>query len=324
MMKYVGFCLAVFMAWFATAGAAVAQAKFPDRPIRVVLPFPPGGAVDLIARLVTAKISEQRGWAFIVESRAGAGGVIATEAVAKATPDGYTLLLTTPNHTINAALKSKLPYDTERDLVPISVVAEVPMLLVSHPAAPFKTFKELVAHAKANPRQLNYSSAGNGTLPHISMELMMKLAGIEVVHVPYRGAAPALTDLIGGVVQLKYDTYATSRELVAAGRLRALAFASAARSSLMPDVPTIAELGFPGYEGVLWNALMAPAGVPKPIIELMQAASAEAVRTPALVSRLRQDGIEPVGGASAVLGKRIATEIQQWRELARSAKLAIE
>src|SRR5260370_30846450 len=249
------------------ATACPCQAQYPERPIRLILPFPAGGAVDLVARLVTARMAEELGRPFVIENRAGAGGVIATDATAKAAPDGYTLLLTTPNHSINAALNPKLPYDTEKDLAPISIVAEVPELLVSHPAAPFESFPGFVDYAKKNPGKLNYASAGNGTLPHVSMELLLRRLGIAVAHIPYRGAAPAMTDLLAGQVQLKMDTYATASQLVADRKLRALAYASRARSTLMPGVPTVAEMGLPGYEGILWIGMMAPAAKAKPVIE---------------------------------------------------------
>src|SRR5215207_238557 len=207
--------LALAAAGLALTGTAPAAAQYPDKPMRWILPFPAGGAVDLVARTVAAKMSEDLGKPIIIENKAGAGGIIATDAVAKSAPDGYTLLLTTPNHTINAALQTSLPYDTEKDLVPVSVVAEVPEVLVSHPAAPFKTFPEMVDHAKRHPGKLNYASAGIGTLPHVTMELLLRSIGIQVAHIPYRGAAPAMTDLLAGVVQLKMDTYTTSNPQVA-------------------------------------------------------------------------------------------------------------
>jgi tripartite-type tricarboxylate transporter receptor subunit TctC len=182
--------LFVLAANIIAASPAPALAQYPDRPIRLLLPFPAGGAVDIVARVIAAKMSEDLGKPFVIENKAGAGGIIATDSVAKAAPDGCTLLLTTPNHTINAALQASLPYDTEKDLVPVSVVAEVPEVLVSHPAAPFRTFPEFVDHAKKNPGKLNYASAGIGTLPHVTMELLLRSIGIQVAHIPYRGRRP--------------------------------------------------------------------------------------------------------------------------------------
>ena len=299
-------------------------AQYPERPIRLILPFPAGGAVDHVARLVTARMAEDLGRPFVIENKAGAGGVIAADATAKAAPDGYTLLLTTPNHTINAALNPKLSYDTEKDLLPVSIVAEVPELLVSHPAAPFETFAGFVAYAKKNPGKLNYSSAGNGTLPHVTMELLLRRTGIEVAHIPYRGAAPAMTDLLAGQVQLKMDTYATANQHVAQGKLNALAFASRERSALMPDVPTVAEMGLPGYEGILWIGIVAPAATPRPVVEKLAAAAQRAVRTPELAERLKRDGVEPVGGTPEAFGALIGKEIVQWRNLAQSAKITLD
>src|SRR6516165_1389453 len=262
--------------WFSTAAAAVLLstaisepcfAQYPERAVHVLTPFPPGGAVDLVTRLVTDRMAAELRRPFVVEAKAGAGGIIATDAVAKSEPDGYTLLIATPNHTINAALQPKLPYDTEQDLAPVAIMAAVPEVLVSHPASPFTDFAGFVAYARANPGKLNYSSAGIGTLPHVTMELLLKSLKLNVAHVPYRGAAPAMTDLLAGVVQLKLDTYATSAQYVEAGKLRVLAYGGRARSPLLPNVPTVAEMGVPGYEGVLWTGLMAPARTPAAIIE---------------------------------------------------------
>jgi tripartite-type tricarboxylate transporter receptor subunit TctC len=269
-------------------------------------------------------MADDLGKPFVIENKAGAGGVIATDATAKAAPDGYTLLLTTPNHTINAAIHPKLPFDTEKDLMPVSIVADVPELLVSHPAAPFKTYAGFVDYARKNPGKLNYASAGNGTLPHVTMELLLRRTGIAVTHIPYRGAAPAMTDLLAGQVQLKMDTYATANQLVADGKLVALAFASRARSALMPDVPTIAEMGLAGYEGILWIGIVAPAGTPRPVIDKLASAAQRAVRAPDLAERLKRDGVEPVGSTPEEFGVLIAREIGQWRTLAQSARITLE
>ena len=299
-------------------------AEYPERPIRLLLPFPAGGAVDIVARVMAAQMANDLGKPILIENKSGAGGIVATDAVAKSAPDGYTILLTTPNHTINAALQPKLPYDTEKDLMPISVIATVPEVLVSNPDAPFKTFQEFVAYAKQNPGKLNYASAGVGTLPHLTMELLLQRVGVKVTHVPYRGAAPAMTDLLANVVQLKLDTYATSHPQVAAGKLRMLGIASSHRSKLMPDVPTIAEMGLPGYEGNLWIGMMAPAGTPQAVIDKLAAAGAKAARTPKVVERLQRDGVEPVGGTPADMRALIAREIPQWRDLAKAANIKLQ
>lgn len=299
-------------------------AEYPERPIHLVLPFPAGGAVDIVARVMAAQMAEDLGKPILIENKSGAGGIVATDAVAKSAPDGYTILLTTPNHTINAALQPKLPYDTEKDLVPISVIATVPEVLVSNPDAPFKTFQEFVAYAKQNPGKLNYASAGVGTLPHLTMELLLQRVGAKVTHVPYRGAAPAMTDLLANVVQLKLDTYATSHPQVAAGRLRMLGIASSHRSKLTPDVPTIAEMGLPGYEGNLWIGMMAPAGTPQAVIDKLAAVGIKAARTPKVVERLQRDGVEPVGGTPADMRTLIAREIPQWRDLAKAANIKLQ
>ncbi|MGZ3347475.1 MAG: tripartite tricarboxylate transporter substrate binding protein [Xanthobacteraceae bacterium] len=300
------------------------RADYPEKPIRLLLPFPAGGAVDFVARLVSARMADELGRPFVIENKAGAGGIIATDATAKAAADGYTLLLTTPNHTINAALNPKLPYDTQKDMVPVSIWAEVPELLVSHPAAPFDSFTGFVDYARKNPGRLNYASAGNGTLPHMSMELLLRRTGIEVAHIPYHGAAPAMTDLLAGQVQLKMDTYATARQLVADGKLRALAFASRARSTLMPNVPTVAEMGLAGYEGILWIGMMAPAGTPRPIIDKLAVAAQHATQTRDLAERLKRDGVDTAGSTPEAFGALIIREIGEWRNLARSSKITLD
>src|SRR3954454_2429841 len=322
LFRIVGLAFIATCSLLSTTGQSLAD--YPEKPIRLLLPFPAGGAVDIVARVVAAKMADDLGKPFVIENKAGAGGIIATDSVAKAAPDGYTLLLTTPNHTIKAALQASLPYDTEKDLVPISVVAEVPEVLVSHPGAPFTSFAEFVDYAKKHPGKLNYASAGIGTLPHVTMELLLRRTGIQVAHIPYRGAAPAMNDLLAGVVQLKMDTYTTSNPQVTAGKLRMLGIASTHRSKLMPDTPTIAEMGLPGYEGILWIAMMAPAGTPKSIIDKLAAASAKTARTPDVAERLIRDGVDSVGGMPEGLAALIARELPQWRDLAKAPNIKLE
>jgi tripartite-type tricarboxylate transporter receptor subunit TctC len=309
---------------FVLALPGTGLAQWPERPIRLYVPFPAGGAVDIVARLLADKLTADLGKPVVIENKSGAGGILATDATAKAAPDGTTLLLTTPNHTINAALQPSLPYDTEKDIAPVSIVAEVPEVLVSHPAAPFTTFQEFVAYARANPGKLNYASAGIGTLPHVTMELLLRRTGIAVAHIPYRGAAPAMNDLLSGQVQLKLDTYATSHPQVAAGKLRMLGIASQKRSRLMPETPTIAEMGLPDYEGILWIGMVAPVGTPKPIIDRLAAANARAVRSPDVIEKFQNIGVDPVGGTTGEFASLIARELPQWRNLVQAANIKLQ
>ena len=308
----------------AVTRAVRAQASYPDKPVRLVVPFPPGGVTDVVARLLAQKMAADLGQPFIVENKAGAAGVIASEFVAKAPPDGHTLLFTTPNHTINAAFRAAMPYDTEKDLLPVSIAGQVPMLLVSHPSAPFDTFKGFIDYARKNPGKLNASSAGNGTLPHVTMELLMLKTGIQVTNVPYRGAAPALADLVAGQVQLKLDTYATAGQFIADRRLNALAITSLSRSRLLPNVPTVAENGLPGFEGYLWMGLVAPAGTPKAVVDKLAAASNRAVQSTELRERFDKEGIDPVGNTPAEFCALVTKEIAQWRDVAKATKITVD
>jgi len=306
------------------AASSPAWAEYPERPIRMVVPFPPGGVTDVVARLIAEKLTADLGQQVIVDNKAGAGGVIATDVVAKAAPDGYTILFTTPNHTINAAFRTSLPFDTEKDFTPISIAGQVPMLLVSHPSLPVTNYKGFVAYARANPGKINVSHAGNGTLPHIMMELLMVKEHIQVTNVPYRGAAPALADLVAGQVQAKLDNYTTAQSFVAQHKLNALAFTSAKRQKQLPDVQTVAEMGLPGFEGYLWMGLVVPAGTPQPIVDKLAAAARRAATAPETLARFDKDGVEPVGDTPAEFKARISREIGQWHELAEQTRITIE
>jgi tripartite-type tricarboxylate transporter receptor subunit TctC len=301
-----------------------AHADFPEKPIRLVVPFPPGGTVDVVARAIANKAGTDLKTSFVIDNRPGAGGSIATDAVAKAPADGYTLLYTTPSHTINPAIYKKLPFDTEKDVVPVALLAAAPELLVAHPSVPFNTFADFIKYAKANPGKLNYSHAGNGTLPHITMELLTRRAQINVVPVAYKGAAPAMNDLLGGVVQLKLDTYATSGQMISAGRLKALAIASKHRLPQLPNVPTVAESGLPGYEGSLWMGVLAPSGTPAPVVDKLGKALIAATKSPEVTERLTKDGVEIIGNDAASFGAQIKTELKQWADLVRDAKITAE
>jgi tripartite-type tricarboxylate transporter receptor subunit TctC len=311
-------------AGFAMADTAQAQAAYPNRPIRLIVCFPPGGVTDVVGRMMAERLAADLGQPVIVDNKAGAAGVIGTEAVAKAPPDGYTLLFTTPNHTINAAFRGAMPYDTENDLAPISIAGQVPMLLVSHPSLPFDSFEGFLDNARHNPGKLNASSAGNGTLPHITMELLLLKTGLKVTNVPYRGAAPALADLVAGQVQCKLDTYTTSAQFITDRKLKALAFTSRARSKLLPDVPTVSEKGLPDFEGYLWMGLVAPAGTPPPVLDKLASSSRRAIAAPEMQARFDKEGIEPVGNSPAEFHAQVAKEIAQWRELAKATKITVD
>jgi tripartite-type tricarboxylate transporter receptor subunit TctC len=308
---------------FALAPLSGARAEYPDRPIRLVVPFPPGGVTDIVARLLAERLSAEFGQQVVVDNKTGAGGVIAGDLVAKAAPDGYTLLLTTPNHTINAAFRSSLPYDTEKDLRAVSNVGQVPMLLVTHPSLPVATFQGFIDYARKNPDKINVSSAGNGTLPHITIELLMLRENFRVTNVPYRGAAPALADLVAGQVQAKLDNYTQSAPFIADRKLNVLAVTSARRLKQLPEVPTVAEQ-LPGFEGYLWMGIVAPAATPDAVIQKLATAIRRFVALPETQARFDKDGVEPVGSGPDVFGAQITREIAQWRELAKATKITVE
>ena len=309
---------------FATLLALVsvaASAAYPERPIRLVVPFPAGGTVDIVARLVGKQLGSTVGTSVIVENVPGAGGAIATQRVVQAPPDGYTLLFTTPNHTINPAFNHKLGFDTAKDLAPISLVAEIPELLVANAAQPFSTFAGFVKYARAHPGKLNYASAGTGTLPHVTMELLLQKLGLKVVHIPYKGAAPAMNDLLAGRVAVKMDTIATSAQNIRAGRLKPLAIASLHRSPLMPKVPTIAESGVPGYQGILWMGVLAPRGTPVAIVDRLHQAIGQLVKDPEVLKHFATDGVDPVVNTPAEFKQLIDRELRQWADLVRRAHI---
>ena len=308
---------------FALAPPSGARAEYPDRPIRIVVPFPPGGVTDVVARLLAERLSAEFGQQVVVDNKTGAGGVIGTDLVAKAAPDGYTILFTTPNHTINAAFRTSLPYDTEKDLRPVSNVGRVPMLLVTHPSLPVATFQGFIDYARKNPDKINVASAGNGTLPHITMELLMLREHLQVTNVPYRGAAPALADLVAGQVQAKLDNYTQSAPFIADRKLNALAVTSARRLKQLPDVPTVAER-LPGFEGYLWMGIVAPAATPDAVVEKLATAIRRFVALPETQARFDKDGVEPVGSGPDEFGAQITREIAQWRDLAKATKITVD
>ena len=298
------------------AGAAVAQG-YPAKPVRVVVPFPAGGGIDTVARLLSPRLSEMIAQPIVIDNRVGASGTIGTDAVAKAAPDGYTLLATFASHALNASLYSKLPYDTERDFAPITLIATVPNILVITPSLPVKSVKELIALAKRRPGELLYASIGPGTPAHLSAELFNTMAGVKMTHVPYKGAAASIVALISGESQLTFTTVLIALPHVQSGRLRALGVGSLKRSAVMRDVPTIDEAGLKGYESIAWYGLLAPAKTPAAIVDLWQRDTAKALQIPEVRERLLAQGAEPVGSTPAQFATVIGDDMRKWGKIVR-------
>jgi tripartite-type tricarboxylate transporter receptor subunit TctC len=307
----------VGLALVAATGVAPARAlDYPTRPVHWVVGFPAGGTTDILARLVGQYLSERLGQQFIIDNRAGAGNNIGTELVANAPPDGYTLLLVNPANGINATLYEKLPFNFIRDIAPVAGIIRVPNVMEINPAVPAKTVAEFIAFAKANPGKVNMASSGNGTSVHVSGELFKMMAGVNLLHVPYRGAAPALTDLMGGQVQVMFDNLPSSLEYIKAGKLRALAVTTATRSEALPGVPTVAET-VPGYEASAWFGLGAPTGTPREIVDKLNAAVNAGLADPKLKARLADLGGSMLAGTPADFGTIIAEETEKWAKVVK-------
>jgi tripartite-type tricarboxylate transporter receptor subunit TctC len=302
------------------------SAAYPEKPVRIIVPFPPGGAADIFARLIGQKYGEL--WAgkqaVVVDNRAGASGIIGSEAVAKSVPDGYTLLMVTIGHAVNPFMFNKLPYDTKKDFVPIGVIANVPSIVVTGPSAEGKTFKDFMANAKAKPGMVKFASSGAGTTSHIGAALMESMANVDMLHVPYKGAAPALQDVMGGRVDMSVDIILSSLQLVQGNKLRALAITSAKRSPLLPDVPTVAESGLPGYDFTAWYMLLAPSGTPAPIVAKLN----EELRRIAAMPDVRSK-IEGMGGMVASptvkdTNDLLNGEFDRWSKIAKERNIKAE
>jgi tripartite-type tricarboxylate transporter receptor subunit TctC len=301
----------------ATARIAGAQA-YPNRSLRLIIGYTPGGSADLTARLVGQWLSERLGQPVVVESRPGAGTTIATEAVVHAPPDGYTLLLVAPANAINASLYEKLNHDFIRDIAPVAGLIRFPNVMEVNPAVPAKTVPEFIAYAKANPGKINMASSGNGSTIHVSGELFKMMAGVNMVHVPYRGGAPALTDLLGGQVQVMFDNLPTSIEYIRAGKLRPLAVTSTTRSDLLPEVPTVADF-VPGYESSAWYGVGAPKNTPVEIIDRLNKEINAVLADPRMKTRVADMGATLVAGSPADFGKLVADETEKWGKVVKFA-----
>ena len=299
----------------AVSRGALAQA-YPSRPVRLVIGYPPGGSADITARLITQWLSERLGQSFIVESRPGGGTNIATEAVINAPPDGYTLLLVAPANAINATLYEKLNHNFLRDIVPVAGLIRFPNVVVVNPDVPVKTIPELIAYAKANPGKLNMASSGNGSTIHMSGELFKMMTGVNMIHVPYRGGALALTDMIGGQVQVMFDNIPTAMEFVKSGKLRGLAVTGAGRSETLPDLPTVADF-LPGYEATSWYGLGAPKGTPTEIVEKLNREVNAILAEPKTKARFLELGATMLPGSAADFGKLVADETEKWGKVVK-------
>jgi len=303
--------------------AALGQA-WPTKPVRLVSPFPAGGGTDAFARPLAAQLSQQLGQQFIIDNRGGAGGTIGADNVAKSAPDGYTFLVGAVHHTIAVSVYSKLPYDLEKDLVPVTMVAMVPNVIVLFPKVPINSVKELIEYAKANPDKLNFGSAGNGTSHQLAAELFKVKTGIKMNHVPYKGAGPAMQDLLAGQVDLMFDGMGSSAPQIRGGRLKALAVTTSARSSAFPDLPTVQEAGVPGYDVTTWYALWAPAGTPQDIVNKLQLEVAKALASPQLREVWAQQGAAPGGNTPAEFGAFVKAEIAKWAEVVKASGARID
>jgi len=303
-----------------TASAAAAQ-DYPNRPIRLIVPYPPGGATDIIARAIGQKLTESLGQAVVVDNRGGGGQVIGTDAVSKAAANGYTLLLPSVTHSINPALHAKLPYDSVKDFAPVVLVGRGPNVLVVHPSIPPKSVPELVAYLKANPGRVNYASSGNGSGGHLAAELFKSMTGVTMIHVPYRGNGPAMVDLLAGQAALMFTSPVPTLPHVRAGRLRALATTGAAKSSAMPELPTVADAGLPGYEAILWYGILAPAGTPAPVINLLNARINDALKSSEMEPRFAALGVEVAGGTPQAFGNYVVAELKKWSKVVKDASI---
>ena len=310
--------ISAIIAALVVSTSSIAAPSYPDKPIRLIVPFAPGGNTDVQARLIGNKLTAALGQQLIVDNRPGAGGTIGVDMAAKSTADGHTIVMASfGNILVGPSLYKKLPYDPVKDFAPIILISEPAGLIVVHPSVPVKSFGELIAYAKANPSKLNYASAGNGTWNHLFAEQLKSLAKVQITHVPYKGAGPAMNDVVGGHVQMMFAPFPSSRVHVNAGRLRALAATGTKRSLLFPDVPTVAQAGLPGYSAASWFGILAPAGTPKPVINRLNQEINKAFAAPEIKAAYAAEGLEPAGGTPEDIAKSIRDGMAQWGQLIR-------
>lgn len=301
-----------------------AASTYPNKPVKVVVPYPAGGPTDIVARVVFQQVSEATGQQFVIDNRAGAGGNIGAEAVAHAPADGYTLLVATTAHAINMSLFSGLRYDVVKDFAPVSLLTQGPLVLVATPSFPANNVRELIALAKAKPDTLNFASSGNGQSTHLSGELFNSMSGVKLSHVPYKGSAPALTDVISGQVPLMFDTMLSAMPFVNSGKLKALAVTSSRRSPVAPNVPTIGESGLPGYEVFAWNGLLAPAGTPKAVVARLSEELKKAMQLPQVKEKFSAQGFTATWDTPEYFGNFLQDEVEKWTKTVKASKAKID
>lgn len=306
--------------------ATLAQAadNYPSKPVRIVVPFAPGGATDIMSRLVAERLTAKIGQPVIVENKPGGGTMIASDYVARAEPDGYTLLMAASSLGIAPSIYAKVNYDPIKDFAPVSQVASVVHVLEVHPSVPAKTVGELIAYLKANPGKVSYGSVGAGSSTHLEAELFNSMAGVQMAHIPYKGSAPALNDLVAGRIQVMFDAWASSGPFVKDGRLRALAVTTAQPSASVPELATMSASGLPGYSAMPWLGLVAPAGTPKPVIDTIYRAVAEIVKEPAVKTKFSDLGLDIIGSDPQAFGAFIKQDIATWAKVARDANIRLE
>jgi tripartite-type tricarboxylate transporter receptor subunit TctC len=324
MLKRIALRAAV-AAVLATAAIASAQSQWPNKAVRIINPFPAGGGVDVFARPIAAKLSLALGQSFYVENMGGAGGTVGAATAARATPDGYTFFVGAIHHTIAESLYAKLTYNIERDFEPVTVLAYVPNVIVIHPKhAGIRTYAEFLAYAKANPGKLNFGSAGNGTSHHLVGELFKMRTGTDLVHIPYKGAGPMMQDLLGGNVDMAFDGMGTSAPQIKGGKLRALAVSTATRSPIVPDVPTLTEVGVPDFEVTTWYAMWAVKGTPKDVVDKMYQEVAKALAQPDIRKIWEEQGAVAGGQPPAEFGRFVHSEVQRWGKVVKEANIKID
>jgi tripartite-type tricarboxylate transporter receptor subunit TctC len=314
----------LFCAFSTIPALAQQSADYPSRPVRIIVPSAPGGGTDILARVLADYLGKSLGGQFVVENRPGAGQMIGIEAVARAAPDGYTLLMAASTLAINPVMYKNIKYDALRDFEPITQVAALPNVLIVHPGFPARSLAEFIALAKQKPGSLTFASAGVGTSPQMAMELLKSMAGIDLQHIPFRGTTPGVTEVLGGRVTAMFANLLTAKPLVESGQLRALAVSGLRRAESMPEIPTVAEGGVADYDALQWYGLLAPAGTPASIVGRLQAEVSQALKTPEVKERLAADGAEPVGSTAAEFTELIRNEVAKWARVARAANIRPE